>query len=77
MKLSDVAPYLEEGPICREPGGLTMTVTVKLDTPRKVLAFAWDMGVANSGIRWWWRPMVSFCVLFWGARHLVTTRGSP
>jgi len=76
MKLA-LPAYLEEGPISREPGpGLTVTVTVKLDTSRQVLALAWDMARENSFTNWWHRPAVFFGLLFWGAHHLLT-RSSP
>lgn len=74
MKLSDVAPYFEEGPTRREPDGLIITVMVKLDTPRKVLAFAWDMALTNSRLSWWRRLSVFIVLLFWGLGQLFTRR---
>jgi len=69
------APYLEVGRI--DPGpGLTVTVKLVIDTPRKAVVFAWDMARSISVASWWHRPAVFFGLLVWGAQHLVT-RSSP
>lgn len=67
------APWLEIGPEVRTPGdGLTVTVKVVIDTPRKALAFAWDMARSISFANWWHRPLVFFGLLIWGFHHLTT-----
>lgn len=66
MKL--VAEYIEV-----EPGaGLTVTVTVNLDTLGKVLRFAWDTARKSTVAAWWHRPAIFGGLMVYGTQRLVS-----
>lgn len=55
---------------------ITVNVKLVLDSPRKVLAFAFDMARSVSVAAWWHRVAVFFGLLLWGAHHMVTRSSS-
>lgn len=53
------------------PGpGLTVNVELVLNTPGKVLSFAWD-AARRPQMAWWHRPSVFGAILLWGFARLL------
>jgi hypothetical protein len=52
--------------------GLTVTMTLELETPRQVIGFAWDMAREVTVFKWWHRPAVVFGLLIFGFGRITT-----